>query len=162
MSKELTPLEVLDKLVAYILLDDEYGLMDKQEVKNVKHDKKIIKSELKRLEKQDNVIKVLKEVVAFGKVLPRIEPNKEDGFDILSAISINIQRDIENRERELLRQWVLGTCFPKELKALEIIKNKKVDIELLSRCETLKDYNWGTNLPQLNEQEFNLLKEVLL
>ena len=41
---------------------------------------------------------------------------------VVRTSMVNMQRDIENKERELLRNWVLKECFPKELKALEIIK----------------------------------------
>lgn len=92
--------------------------------KGRKKDLDTIFTALKEKEKRNNVLKILKEVIAFGRTLPQIEPNKDNDFNVVQAVVINIQRDIENRERELLRQWVLETCFPKELKALEIIKKK--------------------------------------
>ena len=89
----------------------------------------------------------------------------------MSAVSINIQRDIENRERELLRQWVLETCFPKELKALEIITKKNVNCELIRQSKTFGDYNKsvafgdfgivGARHCILDKETFDLLKGVL-
>ena len=60
----------------------------------------------------------------------------------------------------------------KHLKALEIIKEKRVDIAILLESESLYDYNdymsscdmyneYG-NSRQLTQDEFDLLKEVLL
>ena len=51
----------------------------------------------------------------------------------------------------------------KELKALEIIKEKRVDIGWLIRSENCSKYNLGVGESQaLKKQEYNLLKEVLL
>ena len=47
-----------------------------------------------------------------------------------------------------------------ELKALEIIKLKLVDMYRLKTTHTLEDYNY--NAPVLTQEEFDLLKEVLL
>ena len=59
----------------------------------------------------------------------------------------------------------------KSLKALEIIKEKNVDIITLKKSNTLKDYiksatirnlfEKGVLIEELTEEEFNLLKEVL-
>ena len=51
----------------------------------------------------------------------------------------------------------------KELKALEIIKAKKVETYHLSRCKTLIEYNsaWDIGGMDLTQDEFDLLKEVL-
>lgn len=50
----------------------------------------------------------------------------------------------------------------KELKALEIIKKKTVDIWLIQNKKTLKQYNSMVDESrQLTEEEFDLLKEVL-
>ena len=52
-----------------------------------------------------------------------------------------------------------------ELKVLEIIKNKKVDIELFNRVKTCKEYNYSVGFSRLNrdltQEEYDLLKEVL-
>ena len=51
----------------------------------------------------------------------------------------------------------------KSLKALEIIKEKNVEMALFNDSKTVEDYNhnrnWGAK--ELTEEEFNLLKEVL-
>lgn len=52
----------------------------------------------------------------------------------------------------------------KALKALEIIKEKEVDVQLLEDSKNLNDYNWcvHTKNRALTQEEFDLLKEVLL
>ena len=55
----------------------------------------------------------------------------------------------------------------KSLKALEIIKEKRVDVRFLFQCKSLRDYNFiykGTNQSKLclTKEEYELLKEVLL
>lgn len=52
----------------------------------------------------------------------------------------------------------------KELKALEIIKNKEINITLLKESEEIEDYNCCCLLTsvELTQEEYDLLKEVLL
>lgn len=52
----------------------------------------------------------------------------------------------------------------KSLKALEIIKEKEVNVGLLSRCANAERYNKGIcyELRYLTQEEYDLLKEVLL
>ena len=120
MGRKMTPLQALKKVKqARYFVDFE---LNAKVGKDYKEELKIIESALKEKEQQDNVLKILKEVIEFAVVLPEVKPNKDDIFSVVSAVSISTQRAIENKERELLRQWVLDTCFPKELKALEIIK----------------------------------------
>ena len=120
-----------------------------------------LETALKEKEKQDNVLKVLKEVIEFATILPHIEPNKDNGFDVMSGVGINIQRDIENKERELLRQWILETCFPKELKALEIIKEKVMPLLNVDLIKRFKIYPVEDKEIEINEKEYDLLREVL-
>lgn len=63
---------------------------------------------------------------------------------------------LRNNEKEML--YTIG----KELKALEIIKNKQVQINRLNRSHSAKQYN--LYLPKemhLTQEEYELLKEVL-
>lgn len=136
--------------------------------KGRKADLDTIFTALKEKEQQDSLLKIFKEVIKFGKMLPRIKPNGDDVYNFVNAVTISIQRDIENAERELLRKWVLETCFPKELQALKIIKNKMVDINELINCfirYDLKTYNSCCDSlfkeKPLTQCEYDLLKEVL-
>ena len=61
----------------------------------------------------------------------------------------------------------LGKMLSKEIeknRALEIIKNKGVDILALQHYKNASQYNFSLRgmFAQLTEEEFNLLKEVLL
>lgn len=130
-------------------------------------DIKIIETALKEKEQQDDVLKIIKETISFSQTLPYIEPNKDNGFDVMSAVQINIQRDIENKKRKLLRQWVLETCFPKELKALEIIKETpefawyvKMYNNAYEMVSDVKGFRVNNSVEELQEM-FDLLKEVL-
>lgn len=55
-------------------------------------------------------------------------------------------------------------AIEKSLKALKIIEDKNVDIEWLKRSEFLRHYNEciGNNHSSLIQQEYDLLKEVML
>ena len=56
----------------------------------------------------------------------------------------------------------LKLLIEKELKALEIIKEKRVDIGWLIRSKNCSKYNLGVGSSQaLKKEEYNLLKEVL-
>ena len=61
-----------------------------------------------------------------------------------------------------------GDCFwldlERKLKALEIIKEKRVNVDLFYYSKNLEDYNRNitTNNRLLTQTEFDLLKEVLL
>ena len=165
MSKELEALETIKQWYSVEKVNTLKPYQWKQIRDLLPKECEIIETALKEKEQQDGVIQILKEIIEFSQVLPRIEPNKDNGFDIMSAVSINIQRDIENKERELLRKWILETCFPKELKALEIIKRgfrddgkygenfDYIDLEEGSLCIDGRMY--------LYDGECDLLKEVL-
>lgn len=74
---------------------------------------------------------------------------------------------IENalKEHELMKDIRITARFDlaqvnKEHKALEIIKKKEVNVEIFNSCPNLYEYNnWAT---QLTQEEYDLLKEVLL
>ena len=68
---------------------------------------------------------------------------------------------LENAIYELLREKQENE---KKLKALEIIKEKGVNVGLLSRCSNAERYNKGMCYEPryLTQEEYGLLKEVLL
>lgn len=75
------------------------------------------------------------------------------------------------RNRELFKDTDYKTVYDlvddlsilrKQLEALEIIKEKKVDIPWLSMCKSRNEYNCiKIDKLHLTEEEYNLLKEVL-
>lgn len=162
-------LEALERIIRYNDLRNpvrgQIGLVD------------LIETELKEKEQQDSVLKTLKEVIAFAKKLPDIEFDDDGNIQgIFGAVGMNIQRQIENKKRELLRKWVLETCFPKELKALEIIKEKTLNVNDLYWLKNGNYKEYRKNLEILysgveeehlqkilkTKEEYDLLKEVLL
>ena len=80
-------------------------------------------------------------------------------------------RDIANQEIKEITQCFDNYVIPvieKELKALEIIKTKNVDISMLYEIVSTVDkmfardrYNQETNEEILTQEEFDLLKEAL-
>ena len=78
-------------------------------------------------------------------------------IDYISSLWLKEQKHIENVEGHSL------DIVEKELKALEIIKEKKVDVLALfwSKCP-LKEYNnMHEDLGIIGQEEYDLLKEVL-
>ena len=158
-TKKLSPLEAWNRIKKEWsiedLLKEEFG-----------KETKIIEAALKDKEQQDNVLKVLKEVVQFNSTLPEIEISDDGSIGKLcERITMRQLRDIENKERELLRQWVLKTCFPKELKALEIISNK-ICVDFFIGLDNeyvyvLKLKNSKDFMP-ITKEQYDILKEVLL
>ena len=52
-------------------------------------------------------------------------------------------------------------AIEKELKALEIIKNKQVDTKMFMIDSCLEHYNMNYRCEELTQEEYNLLEEVL-
>lgn len=81
-----------------------------------------------------------------------------------------IMKDKETIEKELKRLEELEITYSncviegaKQKKVLEIIKNKIVDVILLKSIENVERYNERVYTHrQLTEEEYDLLKEVLL
>ena len=82
-------------------------------------------------------------------------------------------KDYDLLKRSLNRNWVEVVNDEKKLKALEIIKEKRVDVDCLMDCfqydgfihtNGLIEYNHSTTKTQkeLDQEEYDLLKEVLL
>lgn len=64
------------------------------------------------------------------------------------------------KEKKLCPQFQM---VEKPLKALEIIKKKGVNVSLVLRCNTTKEYNkyFEIDFEKLTEEEYDLLREVL-
>ena len=72
--------------------------------------------------------------------------------------------DLEDANQQCIDKF--GCPLEVIFKALEIIKQKGVDVGFLKVCETLEEYSYGcchckVFNKKLTEEEFNLLKEVL-
>jgi len=143
----------------------------------------IVEKELEEKEQQDNLIKIIKETIEFGIKDNKVEVSKEGDVSIIGTIGLILQKELTEKEKTLFRDWILETCFPKELKALEIIKNKCINIDyFIFTCvkndwsyegylDEVSDvnsialsgqYNFPEHEPILTKEEYDLLKEVLL
>lgn len=139
-------------------------------------------------------LKIIKEMYEhFVKTYRELEPKlmiceKED-FDIIEtalkdyelmkqAKIIVADKKISDDDLEKLKNQRMFICgsgeskvellfdeeTQKKLKALEIIKEKEVNVGLLSRCANAERYNNGICYEPryLTQEEYDLLKEVLL
>ena len=69
----------------------------------------------------------------------------------------------EDLRRFIHNGWAWEQSGYKKDKALEIIKEKKVNLEYLKCCENYEQYKTICSYwDEISEQEFDLLKEVLL
>ena len=144
MSKELTPLEALEKLVNYILLDEEQGYMDKEEADNVREDKAIVEKELKEYQE-------IKEIMR--------NHHCEDRFELNCKLCDYEEMLFDSEENK------------KKLKVLEIIKRLPLDyikdLIMFVRSfpeDTFGDFiSWGGDETPIliNQEEYDLLKEIL-
>lgn len=126
-----------------------------------------IEKELEEKAEQDVIINVIKEVIEFGLYDTKVEET-EEGLSIFQQIGIKARREITKKEKELYRWFILNQCFPKELKALESVK-ELFDFDFAIRFPTnqpmLRIMNKRTNeyweIP-IPKEKHDLLKEVLL
>lgn len=108
----------------------------------------------------------------FYKTLTDSREKEIEDLDIIeSALKRNIELEKELCFVKTMEDLTIEAIKDKKLKALEIIKNKVVDMDLLFHSDILQDYN--EQVPQyvfgsemdidrcLTQEEFDLLKEVL-
>ena len=80
--------------------------------------------------------------------------------DIILYLNASEPKGLYCENIETIQQALLEA--QKELKALEIIKEKLVDVFKLYNCNTVEEYNQAQYRDCiLTQEEFNLLKEVL-
>lgn len=99
----------------------------------------------------------------------RYKGRKEDLDTIFTALKDyemehTLRIRLENINYELVREKQKND---KELKALEIIKEKQVDVYILLKTKSLDEYNeWYVGIQDdfipLTQEEYDLLKEILL
>ena len=128
----------------------------------------IIWKALKEKERQDAIINALKETIAYETSYPETRIDEEGNTSVAQAVALRQLKDLEERKRKMLRDWILRECFPKELKALEIIKEKRVFIEEFLQSDDLEEYNdyveeqGRYDEDKLTQEEFDMLKECLI
>ena len=108
---------------------------------------KIVKQALQRLEAIDNA-KPSEALECFDKLVKQIELDEDTDYLEIRNAHITVEQALLKAE--------------KELNALEIIKEKLVDVFKLYNCKTIEEYNQSQYRDcMLTKEEFSLLKEVL-
>lgn len=150
MTKELTPLEALHKLYWDKAVNNEYGYNGRSRENNEK-----FRQECKEL--NDIIEKSLKEYEEYKTQ----DIKMSDGLETLYLY----RNDFFSNDFSIIEQ---------ELKALEIIREKNVQVDTLLymiqiSTKPREDYNinaefWlgDREIKQLTQEEYELLKEVLL
>ena len=136
MSKKLTPLKAL-KLLFELAYGREPSIEDKGYA--------IIENELKEYEK---LKKEVNEISDFG----------------LKAYREELEKQINSNKKYRTTNKRLRVKNQKLYEILGIIKEKRVDVQLLKDSKNLNDYNWCVHTKDraLTQEEYDLLKEVLL
>lgn len=160
MSKELTPLEALDYIKKNFL---SYEIP--QDSPNCVEELFIIETALKEKKQYDDIIAygggiyaangiIGKQLKAFEIIKKMYEYFVKKYRDLEPKLMICEKEDFDNVE--------------KSLKALELIKNKEVDVSWFKYClkycendtSALKRYNKNCDI-EITVEEYELLKEVL-
>lgn len=124
---------------------------------------------LKEKEKQDFVYNILKEVIQFNTLAPEIK-EVENGYSFTTGVSLKLRRELENKERQLFRSWVLKECFPKEMEVLELIRKIRKSISrsgqticMLPNGKTIEcDMGYVEDFFEMIENEYDLIKEEIV
>lgn len=133
--------------------------------KGRKQDLDIVFAALKEKEQQDSLIRVLKEVFEFGIINEKVIEKDDGSLSLSVQVGYNLRREISNKEKTLYRDFILKECFPKELKALEIIKKYipyYIEIETDENGKFIMTDHEHLVQDELTQEEYDLLNEVLL
>ena len=133
-----------------ILYEEMTFKMDADELLNP-----VIKA-LEEKEKQDFIYNLLKEIIQFDVLQPEVK-EKEDGYSFMTGVVLKLRRDLENKERQLFRQWVLKECFPKEMEAIKAIKKAFSSSSIYTN--KLKD---SLECGWITQDEYDLIKEEIV
>lgn len=183
MSKGLEAFEDIKQLISTITFA---GSKDKQWINE---ELSIIEKELKQAQKDKEMLNVFKNALTIEHHdYPMVElDHSEDAVSLfVKELTTIKQNELDKSMREELREWVLKNAFPEELKrleelaqvlsivtcengellkykqALEIIKNKELNVFFIKRY-TREEFNFQClHKQQLTQEEYDLLKEVLL
>lgn len=108
--------------------------------------------------------------LSIGKYISIIEKELKEYEEIKTYMQQYEIEDIEELRRVLHNDWVARQKFKTDnaniINAFEIIKEKRVWVAYLSKCDTCEDYNNGIfdfgKENHLTQEEYELLKGVLL
>ena len=107
--------------------DTEDKNLEDKEIKELEDTLKEVKHALNQARENEWIVHLLKGLIRFNIKMPEIKYDKSsnDIQGIITGVSLQIQRNIENTERWLLRKWILKECFPEEFKKHKSLKKKK-------------------------------------
>lgn len=165
-------LESINSPVSVELKNDKKYYTYKEEDVNT------IEKELKQAEKNEIVLNIFKNALTIEHHdISMVDPH-DDSEDIAAyafkTLTTIRQNELDKGLRQALRELVLKNAFPKELKAFDIIKEKRVNVDnFLRHIEKDTDYKEYIRLCglykimvfsdiKLTQEEYNLLKEVLV
>ena len=130
----------------------------------IDNDFDIIEKELKEHEKDKKMLEIFKNALTIEHhEIPLELINSSDIHEFISGITKQIttikENELDKKLRKSLREWVLKNAFPKELKALEIIKGFRKD--KYSKMEIDGNDIIINAYLTLDDDEIDLLKEVM-
>ena len=107
-------------------------------------------------------LEALKELRKYGNATVNYCSYLNEQCDIVEK-ELKEKEELEKDLKQVMSDYQeLGSRCEKEFKALEIIKEKRVDIGWLIRSKNCSKYNLGVGESQaLKKEEYDLLKEVL-
>lgn len=155
MSKEL---EAFNRVIRHCVFPYEEEI-EKECLKDLN----VIKNALKEKNEQDIVLKIVKGAITRElRNDVKFTPKDDETFDINVLVDYHLKL-LREKEKELLRIWVLQNCFPKELKALEVIKSHKPTlVSNVGMCNSKEGIRHSILINGLTQEEYDLLKEVWL
>lgn len=129
-----------------------------------------IEKALKDKELQDIIVNEIKDLFVFGVIDTKVERKVNGDVNLIPNFVYRITREIDNKKKEIIRDFILKQCFPKELKALEIIKENIIvsydesenDKPCLILGIKVNKYNTIIFYETYDKEKIDLLKEVLL
>ena len=153
MSKGLEALKDIKETIAY------FGAYTEKAIEGCN----IIEEELEQAKENEEMLNVFKNALTIEhKTINNIHAFKKDREGCISGLVSEIieikQNELDEKLRKSLREWVLKNAFPKEAKALEIIKKSIVE---KSDTKVLMGDYYQVVLA-LTQEEYNLFKEVCL
>ena len=111
---------------------------------------------LKEKEKQDFIYNLLKEIIQFNVLQPEIKET-DDGYSFMTKVWLEVRRNLENQERQQLRDWIIKECFPKEMEALEAVRKAFNSSSVyINKLKDSLECGWIT------QKEYDLIKEEIV
>ena len=141
-------------------MSKDYVMQLEATIQNLRIDNALLKDELSKYKAIDNA-----NPSEALECLDRLKNIALSDLDSIPAAAIPICEKYNNEvmeSYETLEQALLNA--EKEHKALEIIKEKEVNMQVFNQCEDVETYNKvyiKQKDRQLTQEEFKLLKEVL-